>query len=250
MKNCKLLIAAFFLFLVPHADAADSPWATGQVTIETKLQYLLSFPPGYEIDKTNRADGGRGWPLVLFLHGSGERGTVVTAVAHTGLPQIIHEGKTFPFIMVAPQCPEHERWDAGTLRKLIDQVQQQYGCDPDRIYVTGLSLGGFGTWDLITRYPNFFAAAAPICGGGIPRFTGDLKSLPIWAFHGEKDPVVSVQLTRDMVDAVRATGNPNVKLTTYPTAGHDCWNTAYSDPELFKWLLAQRRSAATTQPGK
>jgi predicted peptidase len=116
------------------------------------------------------------------------------------------------------------------------------GVDRNRIYITGLSMGGYGTWDAIARYPGFFAAAAPICGGGDPKTVDKFKSLPIWCFHGAKDPVVKVIRSREMIEALQKVGS-NAKYTEYPEAQHDSWTQTYSNPELFDWMFAQRRES-------
>lgn len=249
---CQLMLAALTILMVnAAARGEDGPFVKGTARIDASLDYLLYLPPGYAADKQNAAGGGHGWPLVLFLHGSGERGADVTAVSRNGLPRLIREGRPFPFIVVAPQCPADAWWDAQALHKLVEQLQQQYAVDIDRTYVTGLSMGGYGTWELVTRYPAFFAAAAPVCGGGDAALViarGQLKTLPVWAFHGEKDPIVPVARTREMVAALQKLNNPNVKTTFYPDAGHDSWTAAYAEPDLYTWLLAQRRAAPATRP--
>ena len=237
--------------VVRHAVAADGPFRPAEAKVEAAQPYLIALPDGYTADPTDRAHGGHGWPLVLFLHGAGERGSNLADVTRIGLPKLIADGKKYPFAVVAPQCPVGGWWDAFVLHGLVLDVQKQYGFDPDRTYVTGLSMGGFGTWDLITRYPGLFAAAAPICGGGdafVAGYTARLKHLPVWAFHGEADPVVPVARTREMVATLRSLHNPDLKETIYPGVGHDSWNKAYAEPELFPWLLAQHRGTPTTQP--
>lgn len=208
-----------------------------QITITITARYLLYLPEGYE------TDAGKRWPLVLFLHGAGERGSDLEKVKAHGPPRLVAAGKQFPFILVSPQCPEDARWSTDTLGALLDDVRQRYRVDPDRVYVTGLSMGGYGTWAMAMAYPDRFAAIAPICGGGDPRRAARIRGVPAWVFHGGKDTVVPLQQSEEMVAALKAAGAPEVKLTVYPDAGHDSWTMAYDDPALYEWLLGRRRRA-------
>jgi predicted peptidase len=209
------------------------------VTQELQLEYLLALPKGY-------AEGSERWPLVLFLHGAGERGSDLAKVEIHGPPKLIAAGQQIPAIVVSPQCPANEWWTADThllaLERLLDEIVAKYRVDEDRIYLTGISMGGYGTWALAARQPERFAAAAPICGGGNALPAGrQLRNLPIWAFHGDADPVVPVAESQRMVDAVRRAGGTLAKITIYPGVGHDSWTQAYEDPALWEWLFAQRR---------
>jgi predicted peptidase len=207
-----------------------------EVTRTVQMRYLLFLPKGYGGDEQKR------WPLMLFLHGAGERGTNLELVKKHGPPKIVEQQPDFPFIVVSPQCPTGRWWDNDLedLSALLDEVQTKYRVDLDRVYLTGLSMGGFGSWSLATREPDRFAAIVPICGGGQPLLAGRLKNVPVWAFHGAKDPVVPVDATKEMVRALEKSGG-NVKMTVYPEAGHDSWTEAYNNPELYKWLLEQKR---------
>jgi predicted peptidase len=205
-----------------------------EVTIKIKMNYLLYVPDHVKND--------RGLPLVLFLHGSGESGDDVQKVKKHGLPKLIEAGKTFPFIVVSPQSPSPRiGWNPDALGALLDEVESQHKVDKDRVYVTGLSMGGFGTWALAAAYPKRFAAIAPICGGGNPETARKLKDLPIWVFHGAKDPVVRPRQSERMVEALKNAGNKQVKLTMYPEAGHDSWTETYDNPKLYEWLLEHKR---------
>lgn len=205
--------------------------------------YLLFLPQGYGADPAKR------WPLILFLHGAGERGTNVWLVAKHGPPKIDATQANLPFIVVSPQCPDGKIWSDDVLLALLDEIENQYAVDPHRIYLTGLSMGGFGTWSLGLSHPERFAAIAPICGGGdfiTPYLAQDqhkaaLNSLGIWAFHGGKDPVVPPVESQRMVNYLKQLGVPEVKLTVYPDAGHDCWTQTYANPELFAWFLQHSR---------
>jgi len=203
-----------------------------KVAMTVKLDYLLFLPKGYE-GSTQR------WPLMLFLHGSGESGSDLDKVKIHGPPKIVESKPDFPFILVSPQSPRMG-WNVETLNALLDDLLQRYRADPDRVYLTGLSMGGYGTWSLAAARPERFAAIVPICGGGNPADASKLAAIPAWVFHGAKDPTVPVQRSKDMVEAIKAAGG-NPKLTIYPEAGHDSWTETYSNPELYQWLLEQKK---------
>lgn len=213
------------------------------VSRKGEMQFLHYLPKGYI------AKGGKRWPLMLFLHGAGERGTNVQRVAIHGPPSLVKQGKEFPFIIIAPQCPEGERWQDDALLKLLDHVMHDYAVDTNRVYLTGLSMGGYGTWKLGIAHPELFAAIVPICGGGetidvllaARERAAALKSLPVWAFHGAKDPVVPLEESERMVNALKKLGCKEVKLTVYPEAQHNSWAETYDNPELYEWLLKHRR---------
>jgi predicted peptidase len=205
-----------------------------RVRMDVRARYLLYLPEGYgELRQM--------WPLVLFLHGAGERGSDVNAVRRHGPPKLVDQGKEFPFILVSPQCPEDESWSVPVVRALLDEVQDRYAVDSSRVYLTGLSMGGNGTWRLGTMCPERFAALAPVCGWGDPDRVCVLKDVPVWVFHGRKDRVVPFRKSEEMVKALRACGG-NVRFTAYPDAAHDSWTETYSNPAFFKWLLDQRLS--------
>jgi len=215
------------------------------ITKTLRADYLLFLPKGYNPEGRER------WPLMLFLHGAGERGTNLAKVAVHGPPKLVKERPSFPFIVVSPQCPDGETWSNDVLLGLLDDVVSNYKVDTNRIYVTGLSMGGYGTWSLATRAPERFAAVAPICGGGETirvlltsrQNSAALKSLGVWAFHGAKDPVVPLEESERMVNALKKVGAKDVKLTVYPEAQHDSWTEAYKNEELYKWLLGHSRAA-------
>lgn len=157
-----------------------------KITKTIDAQYLIYLPEDYD-DNTDKL------PLMFFLHGSGERGTDLDLVKVHGPPKLIANGHQFPFIVVSPQCPADEWWDIDYLDAIFDEVTTSYRVDEKRIYLTGLSMGGFGTWDWAAEYPGRFAAIAPICGGGEPFSARLLNDIPIWVFHGEKDKVVPIK---------------------------------------------------------
>ena len=204
-----------------------------QVTAE--LDYLLYLPQGYDTKKTD-------WPLLVFLHGVGERGDDLELVKQHGPPKLVAAGKNLPFIIVSPQCPERLWWPSitGKVMALIDETVENYDVDESRIYLTGLSMGGYGTWAIGCTYPERFAAIAPVCGGGKTFVAECLKSMPVWAFHGANDLVVSPGESKEMVDAINKAGG-NAKMTIYPNTGHDSWTKTYNNEELYSWLLSHSK---------
>jgi predicted peptidase len=193
---------------------------------------LLFLPKDYE------ADAARQWPLILFLHGAGERGSDLNKVRRHGLPTVTDRQPDFPFIVISPQCPAGTYWPylVDDLNDLLDRTLKQYRVDPQRIYLTGMSMGGYGTFYLSMAYPERFAALAPICGGGDPSRASRIKHLPIWVFHGARDNIVPIEESEIMVSALRKTG-ANVQFTVYPNANHDSWTETYNNPELYEWFL-------------
>jgi predicted peptidase len=204
----------------------------GEITIKVKVCYLLFRPAQYDTKDS--------WPLLVFLHGAGERGDDLERVKVHGPPKIVETRKDFPFVVVSPQCPRRAWWQPQALAGLIDRVIAENKIDPDRVYLTGLSMGGYGTWSLAMAYPGKFAAIAPICGGGDPEGAAKIKHLPVWVFHGGKDRVVPLKQSQAMVDALKAAG-ADPRFTIYPEAGHDSWTEAYNDPKLYEWFLKQKR---------
>jgi predicted peptidase len=240
IKGSVLAITAFFVTLLPGCASSPQTTDTGPdmhaesftatVTRTVSAQYLISLPEGYgKVDQK--------WPLVLFLHGAGERGSDLELVKRHGPPRLIAEGKTFPFIMVAPQCPAGQWWVEDVLAVLLDKIEDEYNVDRSRVYVTGLSMGGFGTWRLAMLNPGRFAAIVPICGGGEDSLASSIKNVHAWIFHGAKDPVVPLRESQKMADALNACGG-EATLTVYPEAGHDSWTETYNNPEVYTWLLS------------
>ena len=195
-------------------------------------RYLVALP-----------DGPGPWPLLLFLHGSGERGANLEALKRHGPPRLMAEGRTFPYVVLAPQCPRGRWWSAEALEALVDHALQTWPIDPTRVWLTGISMGGYGAWSLAVRCPERLAALVPICGGGKAREARRLRDLPTWAFHGARDDSVPVGESVTMVEAVNRAGG-QARLTVYPDLGHDCWTRAYADPELWTWLEARARPAS------
>lgn len=202
--------------------------------------YQLYLPPGYSA-------GSERWPLVLFLHGAGERGTDFSALVRQGLPKLATE-QTIRYILVAPQVPDGEVWSIPTLAALLDRLVKELRVDSDRVYLTGLSMGGFGAWELATAYPQRFAAVVSISGGGNPVPACRLRDVPVWLIHGRQDDVIPVEESEVLARRLRACGG-RVRLTVYPDVGHDAWTRTYSDPGFLRWLLAQRRNPSATRQG-
>lgn len=201
-------------------------------------RYLLYLPEGY-------GEKNQSWPLMLFLHGAGERGDDLQLVKTHGPPRIVENRQGFPFILVSPQCSEGGWWtdeeQLEFLEALLKTILAEYRIDIHRIYLTGLSMGGYGTWSLALRNPQLFAAIAPICGGGDPGQVCRIKKVPVWVFHGARDAVVPVAEAEKMVQALKVCGG-NVRFTVYPEAGHDAWTKTYNNPELYQWFLQHRKS--------
>jgi predicted peptidase len=222
----------------PAAEMFAGSFET-KVTKIMKAKYLIYLPKQYEGSE-------RSWPLMLFLHGAGERGDDLEKIKIHGPPKLIAaQAREFPFVVVSPQCPEDGWWSdharIETLDALLDHISDRYRIDPERIYVTGLSMGGYGTWALAAAYPERFAAIAPICGGGDPDAAASISHLPVWVFHGDEDKVVAVEQSQQMVDALKKAGG-NVKFTVYAETGHDSWTRTYENPALYEWFLKHRRS--------
>ena len=210
------------------------------VTKYLKLSYYLYLPQSYALS------GDTKWPVVFFLHGAGERGQDLSLVEKHGFVRQVVEGQEFPFILVAPQCPEDWTWDRSLdeLDALLQEILDRYSVDLERIYVTGLSMGGYGTWHWACRHPQAFAALVPICGGtmpllGFPEKIAVLQHVPIWVFHGEDDQVVPIARSEELVQVLQTLNAP-VRFTRYQGVGHNSWNLAYNDPELIPWLLEQK----------
>ncbi len=207
------------------------------------LGYLLHLPAGYA-DAPDTA-----WPLIVFLHGRGERGADLELLKLHGIPKLVEQEPEFPFVTLSPQCPEGLGWPHHVvlLERLIREMIAQYRIDPERVYLTGLSMGGHGTWELAMTYPDLFAALAPVCGrcpAGYESRVKDIADLPVWVFHGQDDPVVPVIYSERMVGALRATG-ATPRFTAYPGVEHASWELAYADPELYEWFLQHTRQPAT-----
>jgi predicted peptidase len=201
--------------------------------VRSVLPYLLDLPRAYD-------DTSEPWPVLVFLHGAAESGNDLSLVRRHGPPRLVAEGRDLPFIVVSPQS-RRGGWETTALDALLDKVIAEHRVDADRVYLTGISMGGFGTWAWAAARPDRFAAIAPICGGGRPAWAERLRALPIWNFHGALDDIVSPTHSEVMVDALRAVG-ADVRYTVYSKAGHDSWTVTYAGDMLYEWLLGHRRA--------
>jgi acetyl esterase/lipase len=217
-------------------DARNAKWWFGlrdKLGLTPKYNYLIDLPREYNDDTSKK------WPLILFLHGGGLQGRDPEKIRLTGLAQI-DVAKNLPAIVLSPQLPWFEPWQPAILMKLIDDISAKYRVDTDRIYVTGLSLGGDATWDLAMNYPDRFAAIVPIAGEGDFDDAARIKDIPTWTFEGLKDKIVNPDNVIGMVDALRKVGG-HPHLTLYPDVGHNSWDPAYASDSLYTWLFAQKR---------
>ncbi len=233
VRTAALLLATATLAL---ADTQTPQSYSGDYVIKVSYHYLLSQPEGYA------ADAKKKWPLVIFLHGSGERGTDLEQIKRHGPPKLIAAGQKFPAVVASLQCEPSSLWNPHGVKAVTDHLIKTEKIDPDRVYLTGLSMGGFGTWDTAFEYPDTYAAIAPICGGAGVRWVQAerIKHLPCWIFHGDKDTAVPVEFSHKIHDALKKIGAP-VKLTIYPGVGHDSWTQTYDNTEFWAWLFAQKR---------
>lgn len=237
-------------WLLPAAALAADPQLpvdfSHTVCREVTLNHLVALPAHYADDADRR------WPLVLFLHGSGERGNELERVKTNGLPKELAAGREVPAVVLSPQCPADARWETdlmvAALHALLDDAMTRYRIDPDRVYVTGLSMGGAGTWAVAAEQPARFAAIAPVCGRVDPALAVRLRRVPVWAFHGAQDDIVPVATTQVMAEAM-ARAHGDMRTTIYPDAGHDSWSAAYADTAFYAWLFAQKRTAPTLAVG-
>ncbi len=237
----KFYFLAFLLPFVVDATAGEKSAPTTephlfktQISRQASSRYQLSLPAGYRESKQK-------WPLIFFLHGGSGRGDDLNLVGRYGPPAIAAKRRDFPFVVLSPQCPRGEIWsDTDLLVSLLDDVIAHYRIDPDRVYLTGMSMGGRGTWYLAYKHPERFAAIVPINAySPITDWAQGLKDMPIWVFHGDKDTVVPVSDSEDMVKALRAAGN-DPKFTILPGRGHDIADV-YERPDLYEWLLQHQR---------
>ncbi|MBQ9874127.1 MAG: prolyl oligopeptidase family serine peptidase [Thermoguttaceae bacterium] len=207
---------------------------------ETKteiLKYWLFIPT----DESAKSD--KGFPLLLFLHGAGERGDDPEAVKMHGPPKFCadpEKAKTWKFLTVSPQVKGNRFWSPAQLRLLVEKICAEQPVDKSRVYVTGLSMGGFGTWGFVANSPDLIAAAAPICGGYRLEFAPKMTDTPIWAFHGTADGAVKFEYSRNLVEKLRELGAKEIIFTIYPGANHNVWTRTYDNPKLYDWFLEHK----------
>lgn len=244
MRSLFALVCLLVMFSAPLRIQAEPDKQEHQSSEFTfKINYLVHRPADYDKEKEKK------WPVLVFLHGSGERGDNLDLVKVHGPPMLIAKGQDLPFIVVSPQCPTEQFWNPHLLKRMLDEVVSKNRADESRIYLTGLSMGGYGAWDWAQLEPKRFAAIVPICGGGNRLFARRLRNIPVWVFHGAKDTGVPLVASTEMVDAIKEAGG-NPKLTVYPELEHDCWTVTYDNPELYKWLLEQKLPATEPKPAK
>ncbi len=249
MKKISYLLIYLLATLPLFAQETNSVFEKHVFKHET-----LELP--YRLLKPKNVEAGKNYPLIIFLHGAGERGNdnEVNLMYITDLLLDEKNRKDYPAYVLIPQCPKELWWitfdrqapkivmqdspsqPMAAVIAVLDELENKEAIDKSRIYVTGLSMGGFGTWDLIARYPNRFAAAAPICGGADIATAPKIAHMPIWVFHGAKDVVVKVDWSRDMVEALKA-ADGNVKYTEYPEVNHDSWLNAYAEKDFLQWMF-------------
>ena len=244
VMRLQLLTTAFMLSVVLASAAnADEPKPGKQVAQEfqhptapeSKLGYLIYLPRDY-------GQANEPFPLLLFLHGAGERGQEITKVKRHGPPKLIAEGQHFPFVVISPQCPEKLRWDPELLLALLDDIAKKYRIDSTRVYLTGLSMGGSGTWGLIAAAPDRFAAAMPICGRAADTpIVEQASQLPVWIVVGDRDNGELVENCVQMETLLKER-KADIKLTIMHGVGHDSWSQTYATPEIYEWMLRHRRT--------
>lgn len=259
-------LSVFIVFLAAVAtQAAETGFLNRSVKIGSETYHYQVFVPR-DWNKSQK------WPVVLFLHGAGERGNDGFVQTEVGIGTAIRKGvDRFPAIIVIPQCRKNVWWTEDTMQaqalKALEQSMKEFNGDKERTYLVGLSMGGYGTWGIATKFPGKFAALVPICGGiRVPRSVTPanatpapepstdlyaeaakkIGSTPVWIFHGGADKVVPTEESQKMNEALKAAGG-NVKYTEYENVGHNSWDKAFAEPELMKWLLSQKLSATTAR---
>jgi predicted peptidase len=229
----RIVIGCLLLFCGLGYSQARIELATYHAALLEDINYFLYYPKGYE------QTGSEKFPLLLFLHGGGESGLDLEGIKQFGPPSLLTEGLNIPMLILAPQHPHAKQlWNVHAVKQLLDYVALHNRVDPSRIYLTGLSRGGFACWELALNYPETFAAMAVVCGMSPKPYASWLnKQMGIWLFHGTHDPVIPFEESRQMTDRLRQLGY-DVTFTTYKEQGHEIWNRAYSTPELFRWFLS------------
>jgi len=243
------------------AKKPETGFLDRSVTVQgTAYKFQVFVPEDWTAEKK--------WPVILFLHGAGERGDDGLVQTEVGLGSAVRQARSrFPAIVVMPQCRKDGWWPVAPMDEVamraLDQSQQEFHGDPQRVYLTGLSMGGYGTWHLAGKYPGRFAAIVPICGGIILPHSGGAAATqgskpyedaakkigsgtPVWIFHGGDDDTVPVTESRRMAEAMKALGG-EVHYTEYPGVGHDSWDKAYAEPELMTWMLSKSLAVAKTK---
>ena len=242
-----LLLKAVLLSIIISSAVAHAQNPSPGIQVEQSLKlasgksipYLLYLPEKLDNKSTKK------WPVLLFLHGRGESRGPLSIVAKWGPPRMAARGDNLPYIIISPQCPADQRWTSpGQVNAVLDllaHISERFPVDSQRIYLTGLSMGGYGSWRLAAEHGKLFAAVAPVCGAGNPGDAEKLKDIPVWAFHGTEDHSVPYQRSLEMVEAIQKAGGNKVRFTTLKHVGHNSWSAAYATPELFEWFNRHAR---------
>jgi predicted peptidase len=231
-----------FVALLGLAAGRDEPPRTG--FIDKVYKDANGYEAKYVVFVPHEYDGKEAWPVILFLHGSGAVGTDGRTQVAGALAQAIRKDeKKFAFIAVFPQAHDY-RWTAGSVDgkralAILDEVGHSYKIDKKRTYLTGVSMGGEGTWSLAAAHPDRWAAIVPVCGSGDPQIAAKIKDIPCWCFHGDADTLIPAAASREMIRALRQAGGQPL-YQEFPDVGHHCWDRVYALPDLYEWLLLQK----------
>ena len=250
MQNTLIKFMVLGFILAGLADCSQSIIAQeSSPTAGKQMETMLKTSDGGEVPylvylpKNFKPDAEQEFAMVFFLHGRGESNGPLNLVAKWGPPKFAQRGDDLPFVVVSPQCPRDDSWNSDTqqsrLKELLDHAVEEFKIDPAQVFLTGLSMGGYGSWTMAARHPERFAAVAPVCGGGKPEDASKLTDVPIWAFHGDQDRAVPFSKSVEMVDAIKAAGGTKVRFTTLEHIGHNCWSAVYATPELYNWMKQQ-----------
>lgn len=224
--------------------AAQTPTTPAKTEKSGSYKYLLYLPEKYKEDKDKQ------WPLIIYLHGKSACGNNLDKVRRYGLPFYLDRDMKLDAVVAAPQCPLGKNWVTDNwFITFLDDIKEKYNIDESRIYLTGMSLGGFGTFSLAIKYPEIFAAVSPFCGGGQPVTVAPMKDIPTWVFHGDRDEQVPLRRSQEMVDAIKKHGG-NPKFTILKGMPHDI-HRSYNNPELYEWMLSHSKNGpiyATQNP--
>lgn len=231
---------SYFIEELPQPNAQSVLSFKTKIDEGTIIKCLVYIPNDYSQSQNNK------YPLLIFLHGSSESGDDLEKVKKNGPPKLISQGKTFPFIVISPQLPMRyaSKWPPELIDEVYNLAKENFRIDEDRFYLTGVSVGGAGTWTYALTYPDKVAAIAPICGWGNPSQACEIKDVPTWAFHGAKDKVIDIEASRKMINSLKKCG-ADPQFTIYPNAGHDSWTVTYNNPALYKWFLSHSKSNET-----
>ncbi len=234
MKHTKLIGLCFAIAFMSFSTALHAQLQSLETSVSQteKMNYLLYTPPQQKAS----------YPLMVFLHGGGEGGDDIELVKKHGPPKLIAQGRDFPFYMFAPQNPYKKGlWDDQLVDKMVDKLVDSLNIDTTRIYLVGMSRGGYGVWQMAINHPDKYAAMISVCAATIPMvYVTWISPMPVWLFHGEKDELVPVEQTVEAYKKMKPT-NPNVKLTLYPEAKHNSWIATFENEAVYQWLLSQSK---------